>query len=82
MAEHLLDRPQVGAAVEEMGGGGVPERVRPARGGVTEGFEAGVDVIKVGYTGDFASFRDTVASCPIPVVIAGGPKTTATASGA
>lgn len=39
------------------------------------GFEAGVDVIKVGYTNDFASFRDTVASCPIPLVIAGGPKT-------
>ena len=39
------------------------------------GFETGVDVIKVGYTGDFASFRDTVASCPIPVVMAGGPKT-------
>lgn len=39
------------------------------------GFETGVDVVKVGYTGDFASFRDTVASCPIPVVIAGGPKT-------
>ncbi|EJT02136.1 class I fructose-bisphosphate aldolase [Rhizobium sp. CCGE 510] len=39
------------------------------------GFEAGVDVIKVGYTGDFESFRETVATCPIPVVIAGGPKT-------
>lgn len=39
------------------------------------GFETGVDVIKVGYTGDFASFKDTVASCPVPVVIAGGPKT-------
>ena len=39
------------------------------------GFETGVDVIKVGYTGDFASFKDTVASCPVPVVMAGGPKT-------
>ena len=39
------------------------------------GFEAGVDVIKVGYTGDFESFKDTVASCPVPVVIAGGPRT-------
>lgn len=39
------------------------------------GFETGVDVIKVGYTGDFESFRETVATCPIPVVIAGGPKT-------
>jgi class I fructose-bisphosphate aldolase len=39
------------------------------------GFETGVDVIKVGYTGDFDSFRDTVATCPVPIVIAGGPKT-------
>lgn len=39
------------------------------------GFETGVDIIKVGYTGDFSSFRDTVATCPVPVVIAGGPKT-------
>ncbi len=28
------------------------------------GFETGVDVIKVGYTGDFESFRETVATCP------------------
>ena len=32
------------------------------------GFETGVDVIKVGYTGDFDSFRETVATCPVPVV--------------
>ena len=39
------------------------------------GIETGVDVIKVGYTGDFDSFKQTVAACPVPVVIAGGPKT-------
>jgi class I fructose-bisphosphate aldolase len=39
------------------------------------GMETGVDIIKVGYTGDFASFRETVATCPVPIVIAGGPKT-------
>ena len=39
------------------------------------GFETGVDVIKVGYTGDFESFQETVATCPVPIVIAGGPKT-------
>lgn len=42
---------------------------------VRVGFEAGVDVVKVGYTGDPESFRRTVETCPIPVVIAGGPKT-------
>jgi len=38
------------------------------------GIETGVDVIKVGYPGDIEAFRETVASCPAPVVIAGGPK--------
>ena len=39
------------------------------------GLEAGVDVIKTPFTGDRASFRDIVSSCPLPVVVAGGPKT-------
>lgn len=39
------------------------------------GYETGVDVIKVGYTGDFDSFKETIDSCPVPIVIAGGPKT-------
>ena len=38
------------------------------------GIEAGADVIKVGYTGDVASFRQVVESAPVPVVAAGGPK--------
>ena len=38
------------------------------------GLEAGVDVIKVGYTGDVDSFRQVVASSTVPVVAAGGPK--------
>ncbi|MDR3688890.1 MAG: hypothetical protein P4L46_05885 [Fimbriimonas sp.] len=38
------------------------------------GIECGADVIKVGYTGDVASFRQIVESCPVPVVAAGGPK--------
>jgi class I fructose-bisphosphate aldolase len=39
------------------------------------GIETGVDVIKVGYPGDEAAFAQIVASCPTPVVMAGGPKT-------
>ena len=39
------------------------------------GIECGADVIKVGYTGDVASFGQIVRSCPVPVVAAGGPKT-------
>ncbi len=38
------------------------------------GIEAGADVIKVGYTGDVASYRQVVESAPVPVVAAGGPK--------
>src|ERR1700722_3142276 len=38
------------------------------------GIEAGVDVIKVGYTGDVDSYRQVVESSPVPVVAAGGPK--------
>jgi len=41
---------------------------------VRVGLEAGADIIKVGYTGDFASFRQIVESSPVPVVAAGGPK--------
>ncbi len=38
------------------------------------GLEMGVDVIKVPYTGDVASFADIVSVTPVPVVTAGGPK--------
>jgi class I fructose-bisphosphate aldolase len=38
------------------------------------GQELGADVVKVPYTGDVKSFAKVVASCCIPVVIAGGPK--------
>jgi len=38
------------------------------------GIETGVDIIKVGYPGDPQAFREIVAACPTPVVIAGGPK--------
>lgn len=38
------------------------------------GIETGVDVIKVGYPGDAAAFKQIVDSCPAPIVIAGGPK--------
>lgn len=38
------------------------------------GAELGADVVKTNYTGDFESFRRVVQSCPVPVIIAGGPK--------
>ncbi|MCS7132001.1 MAG: 2-amino-3,7-dideoxy-D-threo-hept-6-ulosonate synthase [Hadesarchaea archaeon] len=40
------------------------------------GAELGADVIKTNYTGDVDSFRKVVRGCPVPVVIAGGPKMT------
>lgn len=36
--------------------------------------ELGADIVKVVYTGSTESFADVVNGCPIPVVIAGGPK--------
>ncbi len=38
------------------------------------GVELGADLVKVSYTGDISSFADVVASCCVPVVIAGGPR--------
>jgi fructose-bisphosphate aldolase/2-amino-3,7-dideoxy-D-threo-hept-6-ulosonate synthase len=38
------------------------------------GAEAGADIVKSVYTGDIDSFRKVTKSCPVPIVIAGGPK--------
>jgi fructose-bisphosphate aldolase/2-amino-3,7-dideoxy-D-threo-hept-6-ulosonate synthase len=38
------------------------------------GAEAGADIVKAVYTGSVNSFRKVIRSCPVPIVIAGGPK--------
>ncbi|MCD6224908.1 MAG: fructose-bisphosphate aldolase, partial [Deltaproteobacteria bacterium] len=38
------------------------------------GDEMGADIVKVSYTGSPESFREVVAGCSVPVVIAGGEK--------
>lgn len=38
------------------------------------GAELGADIVKTVYTGDEVSFRQVVRGCPVPVVVAGGPK--------
>jgi len=38
------------------------------------GAELGADIIKTNYTGDTATFKAVVNGCPVPVIIAGGPK--------
>jgi len=38
------------------------------------GAELGADIIKTNYTGSINTFKTVIESCPIPVVIAGGPK--------
>jgi predicted phospho-2-dehydro-3-deoxyheptonate aldolase len=38
------------------------------------GAELGADIIKTNYTGSIESFAEVVDGCPVPVVIAGGPK--------
>jgi fructose-bisphosphate aldolase/2-amino-3,7-dideoxy-D-threo-hept-6-ulosonate synthase len=38
------------------------------------GAELGADIVKTIYTGDIDSFATIVKGCPVPIVIAGGPK--------
>jgi len=38
------------------------------------GAEAGADIVKTVYTGDSDSFKQVIKGCPVPIVIAGGPK--------
>jgi predicted phospho-2-dehydro-3-deoxyheptonate aldolase len=38
------------------------------------GAELGADIVKVPYTGSVETFTEVVQGCPVPVVIAGGPK--------
>lgn len=38
------------------------------------GAELGADIIKANFTGSIESFKSVIESCPVPVVIAGGPK--------
>ncbi len=38
------------------------------------GAELGADIVKTNYTGSVESFRKVVKGCPVPVVVAGGPK--------
>ncbi|HON56768.1 MAG TPA: fructose-bisphosphate aldolase, partial [bacterium] len=38
------------------------------------GAEFGVDIVKTNYTGSYETFKEVVAGCPVPIVIAGGPK--------
>jgi predicted phospho-2-dehydro-3-deoxyheptonate aldolase len=42
------------------------------------GAELGADIIKTNYTGDPATFKRVFEGCPVPVIIAGGPKTETT----
>jgi fructose-bisphosphate aldolase / 2-amino-3,7-dideoxy-D-threo-hept-6-ulosonate synthase len=39
------------------------------------GAELGADIVKTNYTGDIETFKGVVECCPVPIVIAGGPKT-------
>jgi len=38
------------------------------------GAELGADIVKTNFTGDVETFKTVVESCPVPVIIAGGPK--------
>jgi len=38
------------------------------------GAELGADIIKTNYTGNIETFKQVIEGCPVPVIIAGGPK--------
>ena len=38
------------------------------------GAEMGADLVKTVYTGDIDSFKEITKGCPVPIIIAGGPK--------
>lgn len=60
-----------GKKVDERGG---EHRVGLVRLAARAGAELGADMIKTNYTGDPDSFKEVTKGCPVPVVIAGGPK--------
>jgi fructose-bisphosphate aldolase/2-amino-3,7-dideoxy-D-threo-hept-6-ulosonate synthase len=39
------------------------------------GAELGADIIKTPFTGEVSTFKKAVEGCPVPIIIAGGPKT-------
>ena len=42
------------------------------------GAELGADIIKTNYTGNAETFKHVIEGCPVPVIIAGGPKSETT----
>lgn len=60
-----------GKKIDEIGGEHNTKVVKLA---ARAGAELGADIIKTNYTGSLSSFKEVVRGCPVPVVIAGGPK--------
>ncbi len=57
-------------------GGNIKEKFDPEAVALVArvGGELGADMVKTVYTGSPDSFREVVEGCPVPIVIAGGPK--------
>jgi fructose-bisphosphate aldolase / 2-amino-3,7-dideoxy-D-threo-hept-6-ulosonate synthase len=51
-----------------------PHEVKYVKHVARLGSELGADIIKTLYTGDKKTFKEVIAGCPVPIVIAGGPK--------
>ena len=57
-----------------------PEDVDVVKHAARVGAELGADLVKTTYTGSTETFREVVRGCPVPVVVAGGPKLDSTRS--
>ena len=51
-----------------------PDSVEVTAAAARLAFEHGADMVKAYYTGDVEAFRQVVTGCPVPLLIAGGPK--------
>ncbi|KYH42390.1 MAG: fructose-bisphosphate aldolase [Candidatus Bathyarchaeota archaeon B63] len=52
-----------------------PYDVEAVKHAARVGAELGADIVKTNFTGSEETFREVIKGCPVPVVMAGGPKT-------
>ena len=57
-----------------------PDDVEVVKHAARVGAELGADLVKTTYTGSTETFREVVLGCPVPIVVAGGPKLDSTRS--
>ncbi len=70
-AAYAYDMPVIAEMMPPMDRGYQAEAIAHA---ARIGMEIGADIIKTNYCGNVEEFREVVASVPVPIIVAGGPK--------